>query len=225
LIAVTPEDPIVKAVELLSVRQDVGGKKIYISGLPVMEGQKLLGFISYTDVLKKFIKHQDSYLRRTTVKEIATMDTEEDPLWKLHKAQCLRDAVIRLENARSLPVVDRLGGDRLEGFVEDVQVMACNHKQFTNQLGSLGVEYIMTPVKRLYTPMPGTILEKCLDKFYDASKGISPPPTLAVCDTEEGEEKSLEGVLSYVDILKGWKKKFAAEQLRNDELDEPNQEN
>jgi len=220
LIAVSPDDKIIKAVELLSVRQDVAGKKIYISCLPVMEGKKLLGFISYTDVLKKFIKHQDSYLK-TRVDRIATMDADDQPLWTLHKAQCLRDAIMRLANVRSLPVVTKPKSKRLEGFVEDIQVMACNHRSFTNQLGNLGVEYFMTPVERLYTPMPGTILEKCLDKFYDSSEGMYPPPTLAVCDTEEGKEKNLLGVLSYVDILKKWKEEFTLAQ-RNSESVEGN---
>jgi CBS domain-containing protein len=219
LIAVTPNDPIVKAVQLLSVRQNVAGKKIYISCLPVMEGKKILGVISYTDVLKKFIKHQDSYLE-TRVDHIATMSSDT-ALWTLHKAQCLRDAIIRLENVRSLPVVDKPKSNRLEGFVEDVQVMACNHKEFINQLGNLGVEYFMTPVERLYTPMPGTIIKKCIDKFCTSSEGMYPPPTLAVCDTEDGREKNLLGVLSYVDILKKWKEQCSSQQ-RNSELVEGN---
>ncbi|MEG4447136.1 CBS domain-containing protein [Microcoleus sp. AT9_B5] len=220
LIAVTSEDPIIKAIELFSVRQDIAGKKIYISGLPVMEGKKLLGFISYTDVLKKFIKHQDSYLK-TRVDRIATMSADGNPLWTLHKAQCLRDAIMRLNNVRSLPVVERPKSNKLEGFVEDVQVLACNHKQFINQLGNLGVEYFMTPVERLYTPMAGTILEKCLNKFYDSSEGVYPPSTLAVCDTEEGKEKHILGLLSYVDILKKWKEAFHA-QIKDTESGEDN---
>ncbi|NJK65494.1 MAG: CBS domain-containing protein [Microcoleus sp. CSU_2_2] len=213
LITVTPDDEIVKAVEVFSLRHNLGGKNMYISGLPVIEGKKLLGFISYTDVLKKFIKHQDSFLKKT-IDMIATMSTEETPLSTLHKAQRLSDAFMRLQNYRSLPVVDKPRSNILEGFVEDVQLMACDHKKFTNQLSKLGVEHFMTPVERLYTPMSGTILKKCLDKFYDSSQGMYPPSTLAVCSTEDGPVKQLLGVLSYVDILKKWKEEFYS-QLRD----------
>jgi hypothetical protein len=79
----------------------------------------------------------------------------------------------------------------------------------------------MTRVERLYTPMPGTILEKCLEKFYNSSEGTYPPSTLAVCNTEEGKEKHLLGVLSYVDILKKWKEEFTS-QLRDAESVEGN---
>jgi CBS domain-containing protein len=220
LITVTPDDEIVKAVEIFSVRQNVGGKNIYISGLPVLKGKKILGFLSYTDVLEKFIKHQDSFLKKT-IDMIATMSSEDDPLSTLHKAQCLSDAFMRIENYRSLPVVDKPKSNKLEGFVEDIQVMACNHTHFTNQLSKLGVEHFMTRVERLYTPMPGTILEKCLEKFYNSSEVTYPPSTLAVCNTEEGKEKHLLGVLSYVDILKKWKEEFTS-QLRDAESVEGN---
>lgn len=218
LITVTPEDPIVKAVEVFSTRQNVGGKNIYISGLPVMEGKTILGFISYTDVLEKFIKYQDSFLQKT-IEDIATMSSEETPLSTLYKGQYLSDAFMRLGDYRSLPVVDKPKGDRLEGFVEDVQVMACDHKEFTSQLSKLGVEHFMTRVERLSTPMGGTILEKYLEKFYDASQGMYPPSTLAVCNTEDGKDKKLRGVLSYVDILKKWKEEFTLEQRNSESVE------
>lgn len=220
LITVDPDDNILKVIEVFSVRQNVGGKNIYISGLPVMKGKKILGFICYTDVLKKFIKYQSSFLKKT-IDVMATMSTEDNPLSTLHKAQCLRDAFLRLGNYRSLPVVDKPKSNKLEGFVEDIQVMACDHKQFTNQLSKLGVEHFMTRVERLYTPMPGTILEKCLDKFYNSSEGTYPPSTLAICNTEEGKEKHILGVISYVDILKKWKEEFHS-QLRDTESVEGN---
>jgi CBS domain-containing protein len=203
LVSVKSTDFISKAVEYLSIRHPLGGKQAYISGLPIVDGEKLSGFISYTDVLKKFISHQKAYLQ-THVDQVATMERAEEPLWRLHESQCLRDAVIRLKNVRSLPVVDKLKGEKLVGFVEDVQVMAYNHTAFAEQLGALGVKYFMTPVKDLYTPMPGERLEDCISKFWESSSGSYPPSTLAVCHAKHGDDKRLQGVISYVDILKGW---------------------
>jgi CBS domain-containing protein len=203
LVSVNSNDPISKAVEFLSIRHSLGGNQAYISGLPIVDGEKLLGFISYTDVLKKFISHQEAYLQ-TLVDQVATMDKAEEPLWRLHESQYLRDAVIRLKNVRSLPVVDKPKGERLIGFVEDVQVMACNHTAFAEQLGTLGVKYFMTPVKDLHTPMPGERLQDCISKFWESSSGSYPPSTLAVCNARHGEDKRLRGVISYVDILREW---------------------
>jgi CBS domain-containing protein len=205
LVSVSPTASISKAVELLSVRHPLGGNQAYISGLPVVEGEQLLGFISYTDVLKKFIFHQESYLQ-TKIDQIATMAKPDEPLWTLHESQLLRDAVVRLAQVRSLPVVDKLKSERLVGFVEDVQVMAYNHRSFAEQLGTLGVKHFMTPMRNLHTPMPGELLKDCIKKFWESSSGKYPPSTLAVCDTKNGDDKRLRGVISYVDILREWRK-------------------
>ncbi|MBD2124570.1 CBS domain-containing protein [Trichocoleus sp. FACHB-262] len=207
LISIKPSDPIAKAVDLLSTRHDLGGKRIYISGLPVMEGKKLLGFLSYTDLLKRFIKNQEDYLQ-TTIEEIAKLDSPNEPLYRLHESHYLRDALMRMENfgVRSLPVVDKDKSDKLIGFVEDIQVIAYNHPAFADELGSLGVQHFMTPVDRLHTPMPGQTLKNCIDKFSGSVSGSYAPSTLIICNTTDGDDKRLRGVLSYVDVLREWKK-------------------
>lgn len=203
LVAVAPNDPISKVIQILSVRHNLAGKMSYISGVPILDGDEFVGFISYTDVLEKFIKHQENYMR-TPIFNVARMEGTETPLWTLHESQCLSDAMTYFQNVRSLPVVDKRKGKKLVGFIEDVQAIACNHEAFVSELSTLGVKHFMTPTKNLFTPMAGQLLEDCINIFCSSSNGTYAPSTLAVCNTKNGDDRNLEGVLSYVDILSGW---------------------
>ena len=205
LVSVKPDTPISKVVEILAIRHQLAGKMSYISGVPILDGSKFVGFISYADVLEKFIKHQADYMR-TPISRVARMESDDTPLWLLHKSQSLSDAMTYFQNVRSLPVVDKRKSKKLVGFIEDVQAIACNHEAFVAELSTLGVEYFMTPTKNLFTPMPGQLLEDCIDVFYNSSNGTYAPSTLAVCDIQNGDDKEIKGVLSYVDILSGWLK-------------------
>jgi len=54
--------------------------------------------------------------------------------------------------------------------------------------------------------MPGELLKDCISKFWESSSGSYPPSTLVVCNTRHGDDKHLRGVISYVDILREWRR-------------------
>jgi len=211
LIQITSDNSIDKVIEKLLTQYPVGEKLIRVSGLPVIDEGKLEGFVSYKDVLRKFIKGQSEFLQKTTVGDVATIPQDYDNVVRLTDSDTLSDALQQLGNgSRSLPVVK---GDYeshiLCGFVDDIKVRTYNHPMFAKQLIKLSVVQFMAPVERLPIITPSDTLQTCIENFLKPFDGSFAPASFVVSELIKQEDGSqhqeLKGVLSYIDILKGWK--------------------
>jgi CBS domain-containing protein len=214
LIYLHPHDSISRAIELLSTRHRLNGKYNYLDGLPVMGEYHgtIEGYLSYTDILRFLLNRSVSYLE-ICVADVARMISPDYPLYSLTSSQSLMDAFMKIESLgiSAFPVVDKdINDDNLVGFIEDFQVVAYSHPALAEELGKLKISYFMSPLKHLSILNPDELIRDCLYKFLESSSsGFFAPSTLAVvCNKrkESGElVQSIQGLMSYVDILKGWR--------------------
>lgn len=215
LISLRSSAPVSEAIRLLSTRHRLNVKYSYIAELPIIDDDhKLVGCLSYTDILKFFIKEAASYFLEITVNQVARMTSPDSPLYSLTSSQRLMDAFMQMESLgiSSFPVVDEPMGDKLVGFVEDIQVMAYSHPTLAEELGKLEIGYLMSPLECLYTPTSSELIGNCLHRFLESSSGLFAPSTLAIVCNDENRYgkpvKRIQGLISYIDILKGWRQYY-----------------
>ena len=217
-IRVDKTDPLKKVITFFARKQQLGNKKGYISAIPVLDKDgKLEGIISYTDVFKRFLRFQEDFLNSSVavVSRLGRM-SDDDEIDTLSESDKLNDAFMTFATTgrRSLPVVADDDDEKLIGYLEDMQVKIFNYrdKDFADQLGNLGVEYMMTRADRLYTPSPEQRLSTFIDEFWKPLNGSAPASSFAVCKAQDTTAsvvgvsgyKELAGVLSYVDVLDKW---------------------
>jgi len=209
LVHLSPESKIEEAISKLCDKQRVGrGRLTYVSGILVLDENGILkGFVSYTDILRKFIKYQEDFMNNLTVDQVALMGSEKidclNDEMKLSLAKMIADGTQR----RSFPVLanDEPEESIVVGFLEDIQIKKYLHPEFP-ELDSALVSEIMTRVNNLpCIPGPTDKISDVLDKFSQPFYGSSPASSFPVCQ-ESGGQKKLRGVISYVDILKHWQK-------------------
>jgi CBS domain-containing protein len=203
------EDKVMKAITQFTTKHLLGGSYRYIGGIPILDNdRKLVGFVSYVDIFKNFIRHQTDFLEKTLVSSegVATMPPDLLDIACLKQSDTLSDATSLMDGVgiRSLPVISDISEDELVGFVEDIQIKKFNHKLFGDQIGDLGVEGFMTPRERLKVVEATTKLSEFVENFWVPVDGLSPSSSFAVCEISE-EKYKLKGVISYIDVLNAFK--------------------
>jgi CBS domain-containing protein len=229
LISIKEDTTILEVIELLTRKHDVRKDKdpIYISGFPVLsEKNKLVGFVSYLEIIEKVIEDQTKFLTdRKTIADVVALIPEKR-IATLDAQATLGVAKLQMDGKgyRSLPVVSLISNDLeeqdslscyvLKGFVDDICLGKYSYKTFINQLGNLAIEGIMTPVERLCIAESSGSLKSFIRNFYEPGEGELPTSTFVVCDSSEVNAESvylLRGTLSYIDILKAWQEWFTLE--------------
>ncbi|XGV86304.1 MAG: CBS domain-containing protein [Limnothrix sp. BL-A-16] len=211
LVYLSPESMIEEAIGILCEKQRIGaGRLTYVSGVLVLDKNKQLkGFVSYTDILRKFIKGQEDFLHDLKVHQVALMGSA--------KIDCLNNAMdlslakmaSDVTKRRSFPVLES-GETDIEksdvvGFLEDIKIKKYVHPEFP-ELGEISVSEMMTKVEHLpCIPKPDDKVADILDSFWKPFYGNSPASSFLVCDKKDSKLK-LRGVISYVDILRFWLK-------------------
>lgn len=211
---VVPSTIIGDVIDRLTTKYYIGEFERYISGLPVYvdeETAELEGFVSFRDVIKHFISTQTEFLK-LKVKDIAKLPTDYEEIIRMTNSDNLSYADSLFQTGmRSLPIVE---GDYdsqvLWGFVDEIKANTYNHAAFTNQLATLSCDYFATKVEALRVLHPNETLSECLSVFYVREEGQSPPASFVVAEdalNASGQPyKKLKGILSYIDVLKAWKK-------------------
>lgn len=212
----TPESKLKAVIDMFRQRQQLQGRMIYISGLPILNDKgELRGFISYEDILREFIVHQHDFLKSRSVGDVGTMvrvPADFENIRKLREDDTLTFASSQLDDTlRSLPVVSVNNSaikDEFVGWIDDIKVKTYSHEKFTRSARKLEVKYIMTPQRHLPDVTPEMKLEFILPKFWDKSFGSVTPSSFAVTEVVQKPDGSnyhkLKGVISYTDILKDW---------------------
>lgn len=187
------------------------------------ENNKLVGFVSYLEIIEKFIGDQTTFLAaRSVISDILNLTPERD-IDTLNTQETLGVARLKMDTKgyRSLPVVtlneNNLDGNDskeyiLEGFVDDIRIKSFSYKAFANALGDLSIEDVMTPVDRLCLAESTGSLKDFIKNFYESIEGELPSSTFVVCDKSIADESVfvLKGILSYVDLLKAWENWFTS---------------
>jgi CBS domain-containing protein len=214
IVSVKASDTIDMVIDILTQRHEIGDNYRYISGLPVFvdESQELEGFISFRDVIQYFISTQKDFLK-TYVRDVATLPTDYEEIIRMTDNDDLSFADSLLQaGVRSIPVVKgSYDSHELWGFVDEIKVNIYNHDEFTNNLATLECKHFAIDARTLdrrgYIITPNETLAACLSKFWVREEGQIPPASFVVAERgEEAEKFELLGILSYVDILKAWKK-------------------
>lgn len=228
IISVEPSDSIEVIINRMTDKYEIGDNLRYISGLPVfLKGsQELEGFISFRDILQYFIfTLPDDFLKtpanflKTSVSDVATVPVDYEELVRMTDDDDLSFASSQLQMGhRSLPIVtapkgiDKYNSRELWGFVDEIKVNIYSHEEFDNNLATLNCKHFAVGVKTLarrgHIISPNDSLRDCLPKFWEREEGQIPPSSFVVAETrdEKNDKYDLLGVLSYIDILKAWKK-------------------
>jgi CBS domain-containing protein len=214
--SVTSKATVKAVVDIFRERQKLAGREIYISGLPVLDDKGgLEGFISYVDILKKFISTQSEFLENlkvSTVGTIARTPAEFSSIRKLRSDDTINIASSQLDDTlRSLPIVsveDTNIPDEFVGFIDDITVKKYSHTKFPAASKRLEVRYVMTPKNYLPEITPDMKIEYVLPYFWGDSYGCIPPSSFAITEPAQKADntpyRKLKGILSYTDILKAW---------------------
>lgn len=219
LISVTKDATIEEVIELLSRKHDVGKRdEIYISGFPVLDDDdRLLGFVSYLEIIEKFIKDQTKFLdENKTISDMLSLLPKKKNIARLNPHKKLGAAKYEMEQKgyRSLPIVVESEVEEkqyiliLKGFIDDVRLKKFCYQAFANELADLEVESIMIPVDRLCIAESTGILKDFIPSFYTPIGDSLPASTFAVCDKSEVDSESiyiLKDIFSYVDLIQAWR--------------------
>jgi CBS domain-containing protein len=211
----TPSTSILEAINILSTKHLIGDYDRYISGVPVYVSEdtaELEGFVSFRDILKKFISTQPKEFLSLKVQDVATLPSDYEEIIRMTDSDNLSYADSLFQTGiRSLPIVKGdYDSNELWGFVDEIKVNVYNHEAFTNQLATLECKYFATPREALRIVNPNETLESCLPDFWKRGEGASPPASFVVGEETKKNDGTayikLRGILSYIDILKAWKK-------------------
>jgi len=214
--SVTSKDTVKTVINIFRERQKLVGREIYISGLPVLDDKgSLEGFISYVDILKKFIFTQSEFLENLKVSTVGTISrtpADFSSIRKLLSDDTLNTASSQLDDTlRSLPVVSVKDANILDefiGFIDDITVKKYSHPRFPTASKRLEVRYVMIPKSHLPEITPDMKIEYVLPHFWDDSYGSIPPSSFTITEPAQKADntpyRKLKGILSYTDILKAW---------------------
>ncbi len=73
---------------------------------------------------------------------------------------------------RILPVVKKDRRDKIVGMLENILLKIYSHKLFKGELIGVQIKYLMTPIGRLYTPMPESSLDEFISNFWEPIDGL-----------------------------------------------------
>jgi CBS domain-containing protein len=219
LLTVCEENTIEDVIHILTHRHSLGGERYYISGIPVLSRNKeeLKGFVSYIDVLRFIRDNETDFLRETHVREASTIiqtkgNVDKAEIIYLTPEDDLAMAAIQMKGIRSLPVIDNVDDRKWIGFVDDLKVKMFSHRLFINELSQLTVENFMIPANYLPSINPNQPLKDVINYFLKGSNGMELSSTFVITEKyttadERGKEISyqrVQGMISYIDILKAW---------------------
>ena len=170
------------------------------------DNRLVVGTISYTDVLRKINDINHTQFLRATIGQNSLFKKREDLTVLTEDDNLLRARRILKENSFTHIPITTADGRFVTGIVDDVIVNTFLHDITLTQYSKLPLKYIMLPMNERNSVSPGTVTSKVIETFVpDNSKDR--PTALVVCTKDSDSGKfTLDGIISYTDIFRGFQK-------------------
>lgn len=166
--------------------------------------QRIVGQISYTDVLRKINdrEHNTEFLNASigekSIYKTAsnlTVLTEDDNLLQAR-------GILEGNPFTHIPITTP-DGKFVTGIVDDVIVNTFLHPKLGTSFAKLPLKYIMLPVNERNSVTPETATSKVIETFVPPNSK-NRPTALVVCTKDSDGKFTLDGIISYTDIFRGF---------------------
>jgi CBS-domain-containing membrane protein len=160
-------------------------------------GDRVVGTLSYVDVLR-IIRNGTSiegFLNGRTANDVLTAKVVT-----LTQTEYLEDAMHTFEGGlfTHIPITAVKDGNIVIGIVDDVAVATLEHQLLFEDLCYYPLGQMMTKISDKNTVKPECSIKTLIGKFVDGHER----PTAILVGDYEGEQFTMTGIISYVDIFK-----------------------
>ncbi|MCC3439119.1 CBS domain-containing protein [Microcoleus sp. PH2017_05_CCC_O_A] len=159
-------------------------------------GDRVVGTFSYVDALR-IIRDGTGiggFLDERTANDVLT-----SKVITLTKIECLQDAMFTFGGLFThIPITTVKDGKIVIGIVDDVAAATLEHELLYEDLCDYPLSQMMTKVSDKNTVKPNCSIKTLIGKFVDGHER----PTAILVGDYEGEEFTMTGIISYVDIFK-----------------------
>jgi len=159
--------------------------------------QRVVGTLSYVDVLR-IIRNGSGI--GAFLNERKANDVLNPEVVTHNKTDCLQDAMFTLRQSSftHIPITMVKGETLVIGMVDDVAVATLHHKLLYQHLSKYPLGEMMTKVSDKNTVRLDCPVRTLIGKFVDGHER----PTAILVGDYEGEQFTLAGIISYVDIFR-----------------------
>ena len=159
-------------------------------------GDRVVGTFSYVDALR-IIRDGTGlggFLDERTANDVLTAK-----VITLTKIECLQDAMFTFGGLFThIPITTVKDGKIVIGIVDDVAAATLEHELLYEDLCDYPLGQMMTKVSDKNTVKPNCSIKTLIGKFVDGHER----PTAILVGDYEGEEFTMTGIISYVDIFR-----------------------
>jgi CBS-domain-containing membrane protein len=160
-------------------------------------GDRVVGTFSYVDALKIIRDGMsiNAFLIEYTADVVLTSKVVTHT-----QTEYLEDAMYTFDEGlfTHIPITTVKDGDIVVGIVDDVAVATLEHKLLFDDLHDYPLSQIMTKVSDKNTVNPNCPIKTLIGKFVDGHER----PTAILVGNSEGEQFTMAGIISYVDIFR-----------------------
>jgi len=160
------------------------------------DSERVVGTFSYVDALR-IIRNGtgiSAFLGGRTANDVLTSKVVTHT-----QTDCLQDASFTLGGLFThLPITTVKDGNTVIGIVDDVAVATLEHQLLFNDLCKYPLGKMMTKVSQKNTVKPDCEIKTLIGKFVDGYER----PTAILVGEYEGQEFTMAGIISYVDIFR-----------------------
>ncbi|NJK69127.1 MAG: CBS domain-containing protein [Microcoleus sp. SU_5_3] len=159
---------------------------------------RVVGTLSYVDVLR-IIRNGSGI--SAFLNETKANDDVLNPNVVTHtQTDCLQDAMFTLRQSSftHIPITIVKGGNLVIGIVDDVAVATLHHKLLFQHLSKYPLGQMINKVSPKNTVEPDCPIKILIGKFVDGHER----PTAILVGDYEGEQFTMAGIISYVDIFR-----------------------
>lgn len=166
--------------------------------LVILDGvERVVGTLSYVDVLRIIRKGMgiDGFLNGRTANDILTSTVVTHT-----QIESLQDAMFTFDDGlfTHIPITTLQDGNLVIGIVDDVAVATLEHQLLFEDLCHYPLGQMMTKVSDKNTVEPNCPIKTLIGKFVDGHER----PTAILVGDYEGEQFTMAGIISYVDIFR-----------------------
>ena len=177
------------------IRRDENGRRNRT--LVILDaGDRVVGTFSYVDALR-IIRDGTGlggFLDERTANDVLTAK-----VITLTKIECLQDAMFTFGGLFThIPITTVKDGKIVIGIVDDVAAATLEHELLYEDLCDYPLGQMMTKVSDKNTVKPNCSIKTLIGKFVDGHER----PTAILVGDYEGEEFTMTGIISYVDIFR-----------------------
>jgi len=159
-------------------------------------GDRVVGTLSYVDVLR-IIRNGigiDGFLNQRTANDVLTSKVVTHTT-----IECLQDEMLTFDGLFThIPITTVKDGNTVIGIVDDVAVATLEHQLLFEDLCDYPLGQMMTKVSDKNTVKPNLPIKTLIGKFVDGHER----PTAILVGENEGEDFTMTGIISYVDIFR-----------------------